>query len=132
MSHKDNTASIPTEVFFPPIPERGWELITAKAGIESITRDGMLSEAEKRDTITTKQIIDAMGGISTETDAGQKVARMYKDRIFGKEYGGPSRYVSGNTLLVYLRPDASAVLKHVVATAMANVRKELSVGHEMT
>ncbi|MDD3370664.1 MAG: class I SAM-dependent methyltransferase [Alphaproteobacteria bacterium] len=122
----DFTAAVPTEVFFPPVPPRGFELITSRATIKDIERMKGLSDQEKADTMTAKMIIDSMGGISTETDEGQMVARKYEERIFGDDYGGPGRYVSDNLLLVYTPPACPKNLKAAVKNALKLVRADMA------
>ncbi len=120
------TIAIPTEVFFPTISKYGFELITNKSSVKDIENDISLSESEKHDIIITKKIIESMGGISIETDDGQRNARNYAKRILSKEYGGEGRYVSDNVLLIYIHPEAPLILKQIIRDVIENVRAELS------
>ncbi len=98
--YQDYVASLPTEVFFPPVSKSGYALITGRVSEKDIAENESLSEQEKKNAIIVKKIIDSMGGISTETEAGQHVARLYEKRILSEDYGGPGRYVTDNFLLV--------------------------------
>lgn len=118
-------ASIPTQVHFPPLSDRAWELITHRASEHRIETDGQLAQQDKTNAIRVKRIIDAMGGISTETEEGQKTAEKYRERILGADYGGPGNYISDNVMLVYLRPDAPTLFKEIVARAMKATRQEI-------
>ncbi|MDD3371807.1 MAG: hypothetical protein PHE27_08305 [Alphaproteobacteria bacterium] len=124
--YADYTASVPTEVFFPKVPERAFDLVTGKAGIDDILRDSVLSDEEKAKAVVIKKIFDALAGAPTESDLGQEAARKYRDRISGDDYGGKGCYVTDNVLLVYMRPDAPEKLKALAKAALGDVRREMA------
>lgn len=118
--------SVPTEVYFPELSDMSWDLITSRKS-EGDIQNSQLSSEDKANTILTKQIIDAMGGISTETEEGQKTAQKYRDRILGDDYGGAGKYVSDNYMIVYAQPNAPSVLKEVLSKASKATKREVSV-----
>jgi SAM-dependent methyltransferase len=121
-----NDIGTPVEVFFPNLPDAAWDLLTNKKSEADIIASASLDEKQKEDTITTKKILEAMSnGASTEEEAGQKVAQMYRERIFGNDFGGVGRHVVDNVMLAYIHPNASFVLKEVAAKATELTRQEL-------
>lgn len=120
--YKDYLATVLTEVFFPVIPSRAYELITAQASFADIQKEPSLSEAEKTGAIITKKIMESMGGISTETPEGQQVAQTYERRILGEDYGGAGRYVTENQLLVYVPLGATPKAREAVKTALRQTK----------
>jgi SAM-dependent methyltransferase len=120
-----NDVAIPVEVFFPKLPDAAWDLLTTCKSEDDI-RASSLDEKQKMETITTKKILEAMAnGASTEEEAGQKVAQMYRERISGNDFGGVGRHVVDNVMLAYVHPNAPLVLKEVAAKATELTRQEI-------
>ena len=114
---------MPVENFFPAVSEEGWALLTGRASEADIRAQ----RADEAYTIMkTKHIIESMGGISTETEEGQKKAIDIRERIEGGEYGGPGKYVSDNYMLVYVPPYGPNIMQHIAENAVKAAQRDVS------
>lgn len=124
--HSKMAVPISTEVRFPELPDEAWDMLTSRKSVADIQSSASLTDQQKKDTMTTRMILEAMSnGVSTEEEGGQKIAQMYRERISSNDFGGVGRHVVNNVMLAYVHPNAPFVLKTVAEKAYVLTQKEI-------